>query len=236
MAIGKAQLTRTRTMTKKLALGAIAMAMASGHAAADEVTYFLDHVITDRGDPMTGTFTWTYDAGDFENGTGTFTELNIPYTFHGLGDLIITAEISQIEFTLSGNFHDDGVDVFLVLTGPLLPHASVPLDLDPTASKYSIGGNGFIDGHFLSGSITPVLPSCPGDIADDFGTLGSDGMVSFGDFLAMLGLVGPCPGATPGCDGDIADGFGTLPPLGGADGVVDFGDFLALLGLVGPCL
>ncbi len=73
---------------------------------------------------------------------------------------------------------------------------------------------------------------CPGDIADDFGTLGGDGMVSFGDFLALLGLVGPCPGGTPGCPGDIADDFGTL---NGGDGMVSFGDFLALLGLVGPC-
>jgi len=77
----------------------------------------------------------------------------------------------------------------------------------------------------------PAAPPCPGDIADDFGTIGADGMVSFGDFLALLGLVGPCPGGVPGCDGDIADDFGTL----GADGMVSFGDFLALLGLVGPC-
>ncbi len=74
--------------------------------------------------------------------------------------------------------------------------------------------------------------ACIGDIADDFGTLGADGMVSFGDFLALLGLVGPCPGMTLGCDGDIADDFGTL---NGGDGMVSFGDFLALLGLVGPC-
>jgi len=76
--------------------------------------------------------------------------------------------------------------------------------------------------------------SCPGDIADDFGSIGPDGMVGFGDFLALLGLVGPCPGGPPpplGCDGDIADDFGTL----GSDGMVSFGDFLALLGLVGPC-
>ncbi len=73
--------------------------------------------------------------------------------------------------------------------------------------------------------------ACTGDIADDFGTLGSDGMVSFGDFLAMLGLIGPCPGGTPGCTGDIADDFGTL----GSDGMVSFGDFLAMLGLIGPC-
>jgi beta-glucosidase len=76
---------------------------------------------------------------------------------------------------------------------------------------------------------------CTGDFADDFGTLGGDGQVSFGDFLALLGLIGPCPGVTPGCNGDIADDFGTLPPSGGPDGQVSFGDFLALLGLIGPC-
>ncbi len=73
--------------------------------------------------------------------------------------------------------------------------------------------------------------ACPGDIADDFGTPGGDGMVSFGDFLALLGLIGPCPGGTPGCTGDIADDFGTP----GGDGMISFGDFLALLGLIGPC-
>ncbi len=74
-------------------------------------------------------------------------------------------------------------------------------------------------------------PACTGDIADDFGNPGADGMVSFGDFLALLGLIGPCPGGTPGCTGDIADDFGNL----GGDGMVSFGDFLALLGLIGPC-
>ncbi len=84
----------------------------------------------------------------------------------------------------------------------------------------------------VAASLTVNEVSCLGDIADDFGTLNSvDGMVSFGDFLALLGLIGPCPGATPGCTGDIADDFGTL----GADGMVSFGDFLALLGLIGPC-
>ncbi len=75
--------------------------------------------------------------------------------------------------------------------------------------------------------------ACLGDIADDFGSLnGGDGMVSFGDFLALLGLIGPCPGGLPGCTGDIADDFGSL---NGGDGMISFGDFLALLGLIGPC-
>ncbi len=84
----------------------------------------------------------------------------------------------------------------------------------------------------INEQIPPPPSLCVGDIADDFGTLGADGMVSFGDFLALLGLIGPCPGGTPGCDGDIADDFGTL---NGGDGMVSFGDFLALLGLIGPC-
>ncbi len=71
---------------------------------------------------------------------------------------------------------------------------------------------------------------CEGDLADDLGTLGSrDGTVSFGDFLALLGLIGPCPGGLPGCAGDLADDFGTA----GGDGMVSFGDFLFLLSQVG---
>ena len=82
-----------------------------------------------------------------------------------------------------------------------------------------------------NGTADACEAACVGDIADDFGTLGSDDQVSFGDFLALLGLIGPCPGGTPGCTGDIADDFGTV----GGDGQVSFGDFLALLGLIGPC-
>ena len=80
-----------------------------------------------------------------------------------------------------------------------------------------------------SGDVPEVV--CVGDIADDFGFPGADGQVSFGDFLALLTLLGPCPGGTPGCTGDIADDFG----FPGADGQVSFGDFLALLTLLGPC-
>jgi hypothetical protein len=39
----------------------------------------------------------------------------------------------------------------------------------------------------------PPVEPCVGDIADEFGTLGGDGQVDFGDFLALLGLIGPCP-------------------------------------------
>ncbi len=133
---------------------------------------------------------------------------------------------------------------------------TVPLMLTPTPTTITTRGGAFLSVVLLDDSLvgfdlnedlvfgedrfragatltialeTPTV--CVGDIADDFGSLGGDGMVSFGDFLALLGLIGPCPGGTPGCTGDIADDFGAL----GGDGMVSFGDFLALLGLIGSC-
>ncbi len=87
--------------------------------------------------------------------------------------------------------------------------------------------------HFYAGRVMDVLQfaSCPGDIADDFGSGGADGQVSFGDFLALLSLIGPCDAGGIACRGDIADDFGTPGP----DGQVSFGDFLAKLGRIGPC-
>ncbi len=86
-------------------------------------------------------------------------------------------------------------------------------------------------GAWSDGTVT-FYDHCTGDIANDLGSFGPDGQISFGDFLAMLTLLGPCPGGTAGCTGDIADDFGAL---GDGDGQVSFGDFLGLLTLLGPC-
>jgi len=110
--------------------------------------------------------------------------------------------------------------------------ATIRFHLDGAIDDDNDRGNNRFDNIQLIGTLGMGV-ECVGDIADDFGSLGGDGMVSFGDFLALLGLVGPCGGGTinPDCIGDIANDFGTL----GGDGMVSFGDFLALLGLVGPC-
>ena len=50
-------------------------------------TFTLDNVMTDRGSQLTGEFTWIYAEGDFENGVGQFTSLDVPHTTHELGDL-----------------------------------------------------------------------------------------------------------------------------------------------------
>ncbi len=163
--------------------------------------------------------------------------------FHGYRTDLTPALVFEQWLTHSGS----GLDENSFNTDPGAMSGASP-DFSATGSPVQFGyftgntqdpavtpgvGYSVIDG-FDNFSVTLQVtnPPCPGDIADDFGSLGSDGMVSFGDFLALLGLVGPCPGMSPGCTGDIADDFGTL---NGGDGMVSFGDFLALLGLVGPC-
>ncbi len=48
-------------------------------AHAEIVTYTLENVILEEASSqMFGTFSWTYDVGDFENGVGEFSYLDIP--------------------------------------------------------------------------------------------------------------------------------------------------------------
>ncbi len=103
------------------------------------------------------------------------------------------------------------------------------IGFDDARSEAWIGStNGTI---YQFSGFTGIVP-CAFDLADDSGNpLVRDFQITFGDFLALLGLIGPCPGGNPGCTGDIADNFG----FPGADGVVGFGDFLFLLGQIGPC-
>lgn len=130
--------------------------VASPNVNADTVFYTLDTVTLADNTKMSGTFSWTYDVGDFENGVGQFTFLEIPWTSHDHTDLDAVFDIgSSIEITLAGSVHDDGVDIALVLAQPLTPTTSSSLVLGPGQSKYEIGGNGFHDGLFQSGRISP---------------------------------------------------------------------------------
>jgi hypothetical protein len=129
--------------------------MSVGSAQAVTTSYTLENVILDNNQQMTGSFSWTYTEGDFENGTGSFTELNIPGSTHTLDVLNTTIDLTSIEITLDLNLHDDGIDITLFLAQSLSPNQSASLDL--TRSKYAIGGNGFNEGVFLSGGISPVI-------------------------------------------------------------------------------
>lgn len=132
--------------------------IATFSVSADSVIYTLDDVILDDDTQMTGTFSWTFSAGDFENGVGQFTALVIPYTSHDHTDLNATFDIKKsIEITLPGSFHDDGVDITLLLDIPLTPTTAAPIK--GPESSYDIGGNSFFVGSFKSGIISPETTS-----------------------------------------------------------------------------
>ncbi|MGK0189847.1 MAG: hypothetical protein ACI9R3_005665 [Verrucomicrobiales bacterium] len=142
-------------MKQTLALLACTFFVASPDARAATVFYTLENVTLVGNTPMKGTFSWNYDVGDFENGVGQFTFLEIPWTSHDHTDLEASFDIgSSIEITLEGNVHDDGVDITLVLAKPLTPTTSSLLVLGPGESKYEIGGNGFHDDLIQSGRIS----------------------------------------------------------------------------------
>ena len=140
-------------MALRTRVGVIVAATAAATAAmADEVTYTLENVVLQEGSQMFGTFSWTYTPGDFENGTGVFSFLDIPYTAHDHTDLLATIDVgSSIEIVLEGDVDDDGVDITLFLEHPLTPDSGASIDL--SRSAYEIGGNGFHTGVFLSGEV-----------------------------------------------------------------------------------
>ena len=149
-----------RLWTVRVALFSwLAVIMSVGSAQAATVSYTLDNIFLDATNQMTGTFEWTYDDGDFENGTGLFSELFIPLTSHTLADLNITFDIGKsIEFTLIDNLDSDGVDISLVFVNPLTPTQSTLLELN--ASKWALGGTG-TNHAFVSGGISLTAVPVP---------------------------------------------------------------------------
>lgn len=100
---------------------------------------------------MTGTFEWAYTPGDFENGTGTFTSLHIPGHGNDINQLTVTIEPSQIEFSLSANLHDHGVDVSVKLLQPFSLGQSAMVNTAQSSYQYEQGT--VTNGVFVSGSV-----------------------------------------------------------------------------------
>lgn len=103
--------------------------------------------------PMSGSFEWTYTVGDFENGTGEFTSLSVPWWSSGLAELEATFEPKAIEIVMPLNLHDHGFDLTLVFEPPLAPgQVSV---VDPS-SHFDIEVGISHKGHAISGEAVPV--------------------------------------------------------------------------------
>lgn len=127
---------------------------------------------------MTGTFEWTYDVGDFENGSGVFTEVSIPWYGSAISTMNITVETTSIEFSFNGNQHGFGMDVTLFLLEPL--SADQPAAIDTVRSSYQIENGTTLEGGVISGSIDPIMGVCQAD-------LNGDGVLNFFDVSAFLG-------------------------------------------------
>jgi len=129
---------------------------------------WLDPDITHPWEPpqlMTGTIEWTYTVGNFDNGTGEFVELGLPWHLGQGPALAWSMDVGQIEITMPGNWHNWGADVSIKLAQPLSLGQPAPIDL--VLSKFDIEANGVPrKGHFLSGSVVPLSPFdtfCYGD-------------------------------------------------------------------------
>ncbi len=120
---------------------------------ADTVTYNLKDVhLGSASNEMTGSFEWTYNAGDFEGGSGLFTDLYIPWHGSDFSDLVITIEPSSIEFSLDGNFHDHGLDITLFLLDEL-SETNSSSSIDTTRSEYHVEVGTSYRGSVVNGSI-----------------------------------------------------------------------------------
>jgi hypothetical protein len=157
--------------------------MAASPAVAQTLTrvYTLENVwllpdISHPGSPpqqMTGSFEWTYQQGDFENGSGQFTEMYIPWWGSDISELVFTIDLTSIEITLGTSYHDLGVDITLHLLEPL--SMDQPATIDTVRSQFQIEVGVIHKGHVTNGSVVPC--------AADFNY---DGAVNSLDFIAFL--------------------------------------------------
>ena len=123
--------------------------------------------------PMTGTFVWTYTPGQFENGTGKFVNLAIPWWgTRTTPALKITFETKAIEFTMIGNYHGLGLDISMRLVPPLSPVTISPIDKINIKFQVEVGVSN--EGHFSSGR---VVPRCPPPTNYGTGSAGSGAYV-----------------------------------------------------------
>ncbi|HEX9792834.1 MAG TPA: hypothetical protein VGC54_02525 [Planctomycetota bacterium] len=162
---------------------------------------------------LTGSFEWTYDAGDFENGSGQIVQLYLPWYGTAFQDLTITFDLDSIEFSLVGNFHNLGVDVSMFLLTDFDPVQ--PAAVDTVRSKFYMEA-GDDRGHFVGGSVVPepglslaVRGNCP-DLQFDVANASPNARVALvyafgtGSFAIPNGF--PCAGTVLGLDRTVALG------------------------------
>ena len=157
-------MTTTKTSKNLITVQAIiftcfASMMYITSASASIITYTLDDIMQDNNQQLTGTFQWNYQEGDFENGTGMFTDLFIPGHGTDIDTLTINFDITKsIEFSLTQNLHNNGVNVTLFLFEALTPTSAALIDTSRSSYEIEAGQQ---RGGFVSGNITPMVVPVP---------------------------------------------------------------------------
>lgn len=129
----------------------------TGSVNAAVVTYTLNNVFQDNGSQMTGTYSWTYEEGDFENGIGVFNELYVPGYGTELSGLNITIDTESIEISLNQDLHDKNVGVSLKFP-TLTPTTGSSINV--TLSKWE-DFNGGLHSYLFGGVTLVAIPSTP---------------------------------------------------------------------------
>lgn len=164
--------------------------------------------------PMTGSFEWTFDVGDFENGSATLVDLQVPWYGSNWQSLQIIADPGSIEINLPGNWHGLGVDVTFDLPAPMNPSAAAPID--PASPPFTIENGVPRQGHVISGSIVPdpqldlaIGGACPTHSFQVSGAVPSR-MIALlyasGPGAATVPNGRPCAGAVLGLNSGVALG------------------------------
>jgi hypothetical protein len=163
----------------------------------------------DDARPMAGTFIWTFDVGDFENGEGVFTSLDIPWWSENTDpELEANIEVESLEITMVGNYHDYGVDVTLQFETPFNAESGSPINYE--TSSFEIQRGVSYQGHIVSGALLRMETTCLAD-------LDGSGSVDVVDLLQLIDYWG-----LP--DGDLS-----------GDDVTDVTDLLELISGWGVC-
>lgn len=204
-------------MLRNLILSLITLSFATAalppqaSAQTETVTYNLEGVMFGfTGYEMTGSFDWTYQVGDFENGVGNFTSINIPWYGSDLNGLTWTVELDQIELTLSQSWHSQGVDVMLRLSSDL--SLTQPAMVNTATSTYDVvpGGAGTISAGAvvpepgLGMSLSGACPSLTFDItyATPSGSVALLYANGTGSFVVPNGMA--CAGTVLGLNNTVA--------------------------------
>lgn len=192
------------------------------HAQTRTVTYNLENVWLDpdithpaiSAEQMTGTFEWTYTVGDFENGSGQFLSLDLPWYGTDISGLTINVDLNTIEFTLPLNQHSNGVDLTLRIPGLLSTSLSTEIvSVGPFGKDFEIWAGAPYEGHVISGNIVPETPLdlningiCPTVQIDVAGATPLSSVILLysaqtGRFLVPSG--NPCSGTMLGLDSNV---------------------------------